>query len=112
MLFDLRGRGRRRTVRILYIGLAVLIGLGLVGFGVGTGFGGGGIFSAATGIEADGAGQRENGDRGEAGLPHGHRALRPRAECTDASVSRELPCEAGAVRNQLYGDSVQRATAD
>ncbi len=51
MLFDLRGRGRRRTVRILYIGLAVLIGLGLVGFGVGTGFGGGGIFSAATSNE-------------------------------------------------------------
>jgi hypothetical protein len=47
MLFDLRGRGRRTTVRVIYIGLAVLIGVGLVGFGVGTGFGGGGIFSAA-----------------------------------------------------------------
>ena len=47
MLFDLRGRGRRRTVRVIYIGLAVLIGLGLVGFGIGGGFGGGGILSAA-----------------------------------------------------------------
>jgi hypothetical protein len=46
MLFDLRGRGRRRTVRVLYIGLAVLIGVGLVGFGVGTGFGGGGLFNS------------------------------------------------------------------
>jgi hypothetical protein len=45
MLFDLRGRGRRRTVRILYTGLALLMGVGLVGFGVGGGFGGGGILS-------------------------------------------------------------------
>jgi len=51
MLFDLRGRGRRRTVRAVYIGLAVLLGVGLVGFGVGTGFGGGGIFSAASNNE-------------------------------------------------------------
>jgi hypothetical protein len=47
MLFDLRGRGRRRTVRTLYIGLALLIGVGLVGFGIGGGVGGGGLFSAA-----------------------------------------------------------------
>jgi tetratricopeptide (TPR) repeat protein len=49
MLFDLRSRGRRGTVRVVYIGLAVLIGLGLVGFGIGGGFGGGGILSAGTG---------------------------------------------------------------
>ena len=47
MLFDLRGRGRRRTVRVIYIGLALLIGVGLVGFGVGGGFGGGGLLNAA-----------------------------------------------------------------
>jgi len=51
MLFDLRGRGRRSTVRILYTGLAVLIGVGLVGFGVGGGFGGAGLFSSAGGAE-------------------------------------------------------------
>src|SRR5262245_59807906 len=51
MLFDLRSRGRRGTVRVVYIGLAVLIGLGLVGFGIGGGFGGGGILSAGTGSE-------------------------------------------------------------
>lgn len=54
MLFDLRGRGRRSTVRIIYIGLALLIGVGLVGFGVGSGFGGGGIFSAASSNEGSG----------------------------------------------------------
>lgn len=48
MLFDLRSRGRRGTVRVVYIGLALLIGLGLVGFGIGGGFGGGGILSAGT----------------------------------------------------------------
>ena len=43
MLFDLRGRGRRRLVQVIYIGLAGLIGLGLIGFGIGGGFGGGGL---------------------------------------------------------------------
>ncbi len=46
MLFDLRGRGRRRTVQAIYLGLALLIGLGLVGFGVGGVGGGGGLFNA------------------------------------------------------------------
>jgi hypothetical protein len=46
MLFDLRGRGRRRTVRVIYGSLAVLFGAGLVLFGVGAGFGGGGILSS------------------------------------------------------------------
>lgn len=35
MLFDLRGKGRRRTVKVVYGGLALLIGLGLVAFGIG-----------------------------------------------------------------------------
>lgn len=48
MLFDLRGRGRRRTVRVVYLGLAILFLLGFVGFGVGVGGGGGGIFNALT----------------------------------------------------------------
>jgi hypothetical protein len=54
MLFDLRGRGRRNTVRVIYIGLAVLLGVGLVGFGVGGGFGGGGLFNAASSNEGAG----------------------------------------------------------
>jgi hypothetical protein len=48
MLFDLRGRGRRRTVQIVYLGLALIFLLGFVGFGVGVGGGGGGIFNAFT----------------------------------------------------------------
>jgi hypothetical protein len=49
MLFDLRGRGRRRTVRAVYLGLALLFGLSFIGFGVGTGLGGGGIFESLFG---------------------------------------------------------------
>jgi hypothetical protein len=54
MLFDLRGRGRRRTVQIIYVGLAAIFLLGFVGLGVGGGFGSGGIFSAFTNKEGSG----------------------------------------------------------
>jgi len=54
MLFDLRGRHRRRAVRIIYTGLALLMGVGLVGFGVGGGFGGGGLLNAASSNEGSG----------------------------------------------------------
>lgn len=46
MLFDLRGRGRRRTVQTIYLGLALLMALGLIGLGVGGGFGGGNVFES------------------------------------------------------------------
>src|SRR6059058_4504735 len=46
MLFDLRSRGRRTTVRGVYLALAILMGGGLVLFGVGTGVGGGGLLNA------------------------------------------------------------------
>jgi hypothetical protein len=56
MLFDLRSRGRRTTVKVIYLGLALLIGVGLVGFGIGGGFGGGGLLTAASNNEGGGAG--------------------------------------------------------
>ncbi len=42
MLFDLRSRGRRRAVQVIYFGLALVMvgGLLLVGVGAGNGFGG------------------------------------------------------------------------
>lgn len=49
MLFDLRSRGRRTTVRGVYLGLAILMGGGLILFGVGTGVGGGGLLNAFNG---------------------------------------------------------------
>jgi hypothetical protein len=41
MLFDLRSRGRRTTVRVIYGSLALLMVVGLVGLGIGTGSTGG-----------------------------------------------------------------------
>ena len=48
MLFDLRGRGRKNTVRIIYVLLAFLMGGGLVLFGIG-GATSGGLVDAITG---------------------------------------------------------------
>lgn len=45
MLFDLRGRGRRRVVQVIYVFLALLMGGGLVLFGIG-GNTNGGLFDA------------------------------------------------------------------
>lgn len=55
MLFDLRGRGRRRMVRVIYTGLALLMGVGLVGFGVGSLGSGGGILNSLSNNEGSNA---------------------------------------------------------
>jgi tetratricopeptide (TPR) repeat protein len=48
MLFDLRGAGRRNTVRAIYLALAILMGAGLVFFGIG-GATSGGLIDAFSG---------------------------------------------------------------
>jgi tetratricopeptide (TPR) repeat protein len=48
MLFDLRGRGRRRTVQVIYLSLAIIMGGGLVLFGIG-GATSGGLLDAIQG---------------------------------------------------------------
>ena len=55
MLFDLRGRGRRRTVQVIYVTLALLMGGGLVLFGIGGDVQGGlfDAFSQNSGSEND-----------------------------------------------------------
>ena len=57
MLFDLRSRGRRTTVRGVYLTLAILMGGGLILFGVGTGVSGGGLLNAFNG--GGGGGQKQ-----------------------------------------------------
>ena len=58
MLFDLRGSGRRRVVKIVYITLAFLMGGGLVLFGIGGGGAlSGGLVDAIT--ESNGGGGTE-----------------------------------------------------
>ena len=54
MLFDLRGRGRRRTVQAIYLSLAILMGGGLVLFGIGSDQSGG-LFDAFSGENAGGS---------------------------------------------------------
>lgn len=48
MLFDLRGRGRRRAIQVIYLTLAILMGGGLILFGIGGGTSGG-LVDAITG---------------------------------------------------------------
>src|SRR3954451_15699823 len=55
MLFDIRGSGRRQTVKIVYIALAFLMGGGLVLFGIGGGGGiSGGLVESITGTTGGG----------------------------------------------------------
>ena len=71
MLFDLRGSGRRRMVKIVYVTLAILMGGGLVLFGIGgSGALSGGLLDAIT--ESSGTGD-DGTDRLVA-----HRSSRPR----------------------------------
>jgi tetratricopeptide (TPR) repeat protein len=56
MLFDLRARGRQRTIKIIYTGLAILMGFGLIGFGIGGNVSGGGLIDAITGNDDGGSG--------------------------------------------------------
>jgi tetratricopeptide (TPR) repeat protein len=58
MLFDLRGRGRRRTVQVIYLSLAILMGGGLVLFGIG-GATSGGLIDA---IQGNGSGSTSASD--------------------------------------------------
>jgi hypothetical protein len=55
MLFDLRGRGRRRTIQVIYATLALLMGGGLVFFGIGGNTSGGlfDAFQSNSGVNAD-----------------------------------------------------------
>src|SRR5436305_5171889 len=61
MLFDLRGRGRRRSVQTIYVALAVLMGGGLIFFGIG-GSVSGGLFDA---IGLTGNGNSGSGGAGD-----------------------------------------------
>ena len=62
MLFDLRGRGRRRTVQVIYLGLAILMGGGLVLFGIGSSSSGG-LFDAFSSNKGSGTNATEAVDK-------------------------------------------------
>ena len=71
MLFDLRGRGRRRTIKVIYVTLALLLGGGLVFFGIG-GDVSGGLVDAIT----------ERGTTGDSGEKRFRDRERQAAEAT------------------------------
>ena len=69
MLFDLRGRGRRRTIKAVYITLALLMGGGLVLFGIGGGGAmQGGLVDAITGSSGGDTGAERFEERERAAL--------------------------------------------
>jgi hypothetical protein len=98
MLFDLRGRGRRRTVKFVYITLAVLMGGGLVLFGIGGGGAmQGGLVDAITGSSG--------GDTGTARFEQKERAAlvatqqRPKDPAAWAELARARVQTAGVGDN-------------
>jgi cytochrome c-type biogenesis protein CcmH/NrfG len=70
MLFDLRGRGRRRAVQAIYLSLAILMGGGLVLFGVGGATSGGLLdaFKADSGQTSVDKVFQERVDKAETGI--------------------------------------------
>lgn len=70
MLFDLRGRGRRRAVQAIYLSLAILMGGGLVLFGVGGATSGGLLdaFKSSSGQTSVDKVFQERVDKAEAGI--------------------------------------------
>jgi tetratricopeptide (TPR) repeat protein len=70
MLFDLRGRGRRRAVQAIYLSLAILMGGGLVLFGVGGATSGGLLdaFKSSSGQTSVDKVFQERVDKAQAGI--------------------------------------------
>lgn len=102
MLFDLRGRGRQRTVKVVYITLAFLMGGGLVLFGIG-GNTSGGLVDAITGSSGSGA---VGADRYEKDIAEARRKLKadPKDETAHAQLVRAYVSLAGT------GDQFNSAT--
>jgi hypothetical protein len=81
MLFDLRGSGRRRVIKVVYITLAFLMGGGLVLFGIGGGGAlPGGLVDAITESDGGGDGSDRAQDQERAAT------ARARANPTDAAL--------------------------
>ena len=94
MLFDLRGRGRRRTVQGIYLFLALLIGIGLVGFGIGGGFGSGGLFNAVTNSSGGASGFSDKIKADQKAV-----ALTPNNAAAWAALAHDSYADAGATGN-------------
>jgi hypothetical protein len=106
MLFDLRGSGRRRVVKIVYITLAFLMGGGLVLFGIGGGGAlSGGLVDAIT--ESDGGG---GGGSGRFEEQEQAATAKARANPTDAALWAAVARARFNLANS--GDNVDQSTGN
>ena len=103
MLFDLRGSGRRRVVKVVYVTLALLMGGGLVLFGIG-GDVSGGLVDAITERSGQRATTRRSGCRTASAPPRGPRQANPEDAAAWAAVARARFNLAGA------GDNLDQET--
>ena len=119
MLFDLRSRGRRRTVQAVYLGLAVLMGGGLVLFGVGAGNGFGGILNAFNGGGGSGAQKQIVSQQEKTALAQTKAQPNSTAAWADLVQARFTNAEQGGNYNSTTGTftsdgkaELQRMTSD
>lgn len=101
MLFDLRARGRRRTVQVIYAVLAILMGGGLVFFGVG-GAGGGGVADIFTDNNGGGGGGTSSYAKRVETLQARVRTM-PRSEKLWAELAQARYQDAATDRDQATG---------
>lgn len=106
MLFDLRARGRRRTVQVLYVGLALLFLVGFIGFGVGVGGGGGGLFE---GIFGNKEGSRGTGYAKQVASAEARIHKRPSEAAAWAALIEARFHEASA--SEFYDEEKEQFTA-
>jgi hypothetical protein len=109
MLFDLRSRGRRTTVRIIYLLLALVMLSGLILVGVGTGNNNGGLLNAFTNN-----GSGSSGGQSKAILNQTRKALKattanPKSPGAWAKLVQARWSEAGSGNN--YNTTTEAYTA-
>jgi len=87
MLFDLRGRHRRRAVRVIYTGLALLMGVGLsASASAGASVVVGGLLNAANNKEGSSAGASPIRSRSTTSSPRSSRRTRARGKPANAEL--------------------------
>jgi hypothetical protein len=107
MLFDLRGSGRRRVIKVVYLTLALLLGGGLVLFGIG-GDVSGGLVDAIT--QGGGDSGNERFEEREAQAARQARA-RPQDPAAWAALARARYQLAGAQFDQATGQFTDEGKA-
>ncbi len=104
MLFDLRGRGRRRTIKIVYITLALLMGGGLVLFGIGGGGAmQGGLVDAITGTSG--------GDTGSERFDNAEKDAVARTQANPQDAAAWAALARARVQSAGIGDNFDPSTA-